>query len=60
MRGARPPDESQMARVNSIRVETGECQRRADMERAMVFRAAASRILWVHDTSEEELAGVEG
>jgi hypothetical protein len=60
MSEARPPDESPTARVNSIRVETGERQRRAEVERAMVFRAAASRILWVHDTNEEELAGVEG
>jgi hypothetical protein len=60
MSEARPPDESPTAKANSIRLENGERQRRAEMERAMVFRAAASRILWVHDTNEEELAGVEG
>ena len=46
--------------LNSIRAEDGERQRRAEMERVMIFRAAASRILWIDDMNEEELAGVEG
>jgi hypothetical protein len=53
-------DQSPTAKVSSVPVENGERQRRAEMERVMIFHAAASRILWVHAPNEEELAGVEG
>jgi hypothetical protein len=55
-----PSDQSPTAKVSSVRVENGERQRRAEMERAVIFHAAAWRILWVHAPTEEELAGAEG
>jgi hypothetical protein len=41
-------DQSPTAKVSSVRVENRERQRRAELERAMIFHAAAWRILWVH------------